>query len=199
MLLDIVLSLSALAPQYEQVAAKVESNHAVLSSEHNSFFDKLKRALRQAFNLKAAPEEYELVIVNQKNEARTTKKIEYNTFFALLVRKQQFLQLFADAQSEEFRKIAAAAEETVLGFINRQLTDNREILLQLNALDEYFKSQASAANKDKIKGMKMELVTMKNTLIKSNQKRAEYVSVAEEKMQLEKLGITEDALSNQFQ
>ena len=190
MLLDIVLSLS---PQYEQVVSKVESNHAVLSSEHNGFFDKLKRALRQAFNLKAAPEEYELVIVNQKNEARTTKKIEYHTFFALLVRKQQFLQSFADTQGDEFRKIAAAQEETVLGFINRQLADNREILLELNALDEYFKSQASAVNKDKIKGMKMELVTMKNTLVKANQKRAEYVSVAEEKMQLEKLGIDEDA------
>jgi len=89
--------------------------------------------------------------------------------------------------------MAAAREETVLGFINRQLADNREILLELNALDEYFKSQASAVNKDKIKGMKMELVTMKNTLVKANQKRAEYVSVAEEKMQLEKLGIDEDA------
>ena len=196
MLLDTVLSLSALAPQYEQVIAKIDSNHAVLISEHNGFFDKLKRALRQAFNLKAAQEEYELVIVNQKNEARTTKKIEYNTFFALLVRKQQFLQSFADTQGDEFRKIAAAAEETVLGFVNRQLADNWEILLQLNALDEYFKSQASAADKDKIKGMKMELVTMKNTLVKTNQKRAEYVSVVEERMQMEKLGIDEDALRN---
>ncbi len=194
MLLDTVLSLSALAPQYEQVIAKIDSNHAVLSSEHNGFFDKLKRALRQAFNLKAAQEEYELVIVNQKNEARTTKKIEYNTFFALLVRKQQFLQSFADTQGDEFRKIAAAAEETVLGFVNRQLADNWEILLQLNALDEYFKSQVAAADKDKIKGMKMELVTMKNTLVKTNQKRAEYVAVIEEKMQMEKLGIDEDAL-----
>ena len=194
MLLDTVLSLSALAPQYEQVIAKIDSNHAVLISEHNGFFDKLKRALRQAFNLKAAQEEYELVIVNQKNEARTTKKIEYNTFFALLVRKQQFLQSFADTQGDEFRKIAAAAEETVLGFVNRQLADNWEILLQLNALDEYFKSQVAAADKDKIKGMKMELVTMKNTLVKTNQKRAEYVSVIEEKMQMEKLGIDEDAL-----
>ena len=103
------------------------------------------------------------------------------------------MQSFADTQGDEFRKIAAAQEETVLGFINRQLADNREILLELNALDEYFKSQASAANKDKIKGMKMELVTMKNTLVKANQKLAEYVSVAEEKMQLEKLGIDEDA------
>ena len=195
-LLDTVLSLSALAPQYEQIIAKIDSNHAVLSSEHNGFFDKLKRALRQAFNLKAAQEEYELVIVNQKNEARTTKKIEYNTFFALLVRKQQFLQSFADTQGDEFRKIAAAAEETVLGFVNRQLADNWEILLQLNALDEYFKSQASTADKDKIKGMKMELVTMKNTLVKTNQKRAEYVSVVEERMQMEKLGIDEDALRN---
>lgn len=194
MLLDTVLSLSALAPQYEQIIAKIDSNHAVLISEHNGFFDKLKRALRQAFNLKAAQEEYELVIVNQKNEARTTKKIEYNTFFALLVRKQQFLQSFADTQGDEFRKIAAAAEETVLGFVNRQLADNWEILLQLNALDEYFKSQVAAADKDKIKGMKMELVTMKNTLVKTNQKRAEYVAVIEEKMQMEKLGIDEDAL-----
>ena len=106
------------------------------------------------------------------------------------------MQSFADTQGDEFRKIAAAAEETVLGFVNRQLADNWEILLQLNALDEYFKSQVAAADKDKIKGMKMELVTMKNTLVKTNQKRAEYVSVVEERMQMEKLGIDEDALRN---
>ena len=35
---------------------------------------------------------------------------------------------------------------------------------------------------------------MKNTFVKTNQKRAEYVVVIEEKMQMEKLGIDEDAL-----
>ena len=64
--------------------------------------------------------------------------------------------------------------------------------MQLNALDEFFKSTCQPSNKARIKGMKMDLEAMKNTLVNVNQKRAEYVSYIEEQAQMKKLGITDD-------
>ncbi|MBQ9495135.1 MAG: hypothetical protein IJR50_05790 [Treponema sp.] len=188
-LLDAVLIISALAPQYEQVTAKIVANHDVIMSEQNSFFDKLKRVLRKAFNLKEPPEEYELIIVNQKTDTRTSKKIEYNAFLTALQRKQLFLQSFGGEQAQEFKKIALSADEAIFSFVNKQMSENQEIIIQLNALDEYFKGHVAKINQSKIKGMKMELVTMKNTIIKANQRRAEYISVMEENAQLKKLGM----------
>ena len=43
-----------------------------------------------------------------------------------------------------------------------------------------------------IKGMKIELTALKNTLIKSNQYKAEYTSYIEEQRQMRQLGIIHD-------
>ncbi|MBP3710134.1 MAG: hypothetical protein J6I73_07035 [Treponema sp.] len=189
LLLETVLVLSALAPQYEQVIAKVSTNHDVLVKGNDSFFEKIKHVIRKAFNLKAPSEEYELVLINQKTGDRTSKKIEYNAFFSMLQRKQQFLQSISGTQMPEFQKIAVASEDAILSFVNKQMNDNQEIIIYLNALDEYFETHVGQSEQAKIKGMKMELVTMKNIVIKSNQHRAEYVSIVEEEAQMKKLGM----------
>ena len=42
----------------------------------------------------------------------------------------------------------------------------------------------------KVKGIKMEITAIKNTLVKTNQRKAEYSAFVEEQIQLRKLGIT---------
>lgn len=188
-LIEAVMIVSSLAPQYEQVNSKVDTNHELLLRSHNSLFEKFRRALRKALNLNEPKEMLDLVITNQKTQLRTQQKIEYNSFFENIERKRKFLTSFNGRQTQEFRKIESSNEEAILNFINKQISDNQEILVLLNALDDYFKTQITGQDKDKVKGMKIELVTMKNTIIKANQKRAEYVSIVEEKNQMKKLGI----------
>ncbi|MBQ9630467.1 MAG: hypothetical protein IJR49_02640 [Treponema sp.] len=189
LLIEAVMIISSLAPQYEQVNAKVNANHELLASTHNSFFDKIRRAIRKAFNLQEPKEMYELVITNQKTDLRTQQKIEYHAFYENIERKKRVLSSFNGKQSAEFHKIESSTEDAILNFINKQISDNQEIIVLLNALDDYFKEQIKGPEKERIKGMKIELVTMKNTVIKANQKRAEYVSVVEEKSQMKKMGV----------
>jgi hypothetical protein len=189
MLMETVLVISALAPQLDTVIGKIQTNHDILASEHNSFFDKLRKTLRKAFNIPEPKEEYDLVIINQKTDTKNIQTIEYNTFVTNIERKERFFLSFSGKQTAEYRKIESSTEESILEFVNKQISDTQEILILLNALDEYFKANSEAPDKEKIKGMKIELVTMKNSLVKANQKRAEYTSFIQEEAQMKKLGI----------
>jgi cell shape-determining protein MreC len=60
----------------------------------------------------------------------------------------------------------------------------------LNGLDEFFKSAPLPQNRSKIKGLKMEITALKNSIVKANQRRSEYTAYIEEEAQLRKLGIT---------
>jgi hypothetical protein len=59
----------------------------------------------------------------------------------------------------------------------------------LGALDDFFKLEAGKEDRDKIKGIKPELATMKNAIVKANQRRYEFSAQKEEEEQMKKLGI----------
>lgn len=60
----------------------------------------------------------------------------------------------------------------------------------MNAADDYFKARAPSKLRESIKGLKIDLVTVKNAIIKSNARRAEYVSYVEDAERMRKIGIT---------
>ena len=71
-------------------------------------------------------------------------------------------------------------------------TRRKETLALLTAADDYFKTTVNAASRSKIKGLKIDLVTVNNVLVKANKKRAEYVAYIEEINQMKKLGIKDE-------
>ncbi|MBQ9539406.1 MAG: hypothetical protein IJU95_09040, partial [Treponema sp.] len=81
-------------------------------------------------------------------------------------------------------------DDFVFNWVNKQMTENGRLQVLPGALDEYFKQNTSGMNRAKIKGIKMELTTLKNVLVKVNQLRSEYASYVEEAEQMKKLGIT---------
>ena len=63
-------------------------------------------------------------------------------------------------------------------------------MVHLNSLDDFFKSAAAPINKSKIKGLKIDITTLKNSIVKANQQRVEYTSYIEEEAQMKRLGIS---------
>ena len=59
----------------------------------------------------------------------------------------------------------------------------------LTALDDFFKETVAPLDRSKVKGTKMEISSLKNTIIKTNQRKAEYSSIVEEQKQMQKLGL----------
>ena len=92
-------------------------------------------------------------------------------------------------RNSEYSKIVSSTEDVILTFLNKQISDIQSLFSTLNALDLYFKSSIEGPNKLKVKGMKIDLDALRNTIINVNKKRGEYISTREENEQLKKLGI----------
>ena len=192
MILDALRTLGALYPQLNAVIEKVSFNHNILQGEKNTFFDKLKEIFRRAFNLKEPPVIYEIIEFDRASQRKRKVTINYHDFLASLNRRNRVYASFSQKNSQGYQRVANIEEDKILDFVKKQCSECQALTVQLNALDEFFKSTCQPSNKARIKGMKMDLEAMKNTLVNVNQKRAEYVSYIEEQAQMKKLGITDD-------
>jgi hypothetical protein len=189
MLMETAHILGAMPPVLNQVVEKIRENHDVLESEHNSLFDKIKKAFRKAFNLAEKPLFYTIVLTDAHSGTKRNERLNYQVFVGDLSTKARRYVVLGQPKSAGYAKVLALPENKLLEFISAQITDCNKMLVMLNALDEFFKAAVNPANKVKIKGLKIDITTLKNTVLKANQHRAEYLSYVEEMEQMRKLGI----------
>ena len=192
MILDALRTLGAISPQLVSVIDKIGFNHNVLQGEKNSFFDKLKTIFRHAFNIKEPPTVYEIIEFNRSTQQKRKVTIDYNDFMTSLNRRNRVYASFSQKNSQGYQRVANIEEAKILDFVQKQTSECQSLVVQLNALDEFFKTTCAPQNKSRIKGMKMDIEAMKNALANVNQRRIEYVSYIEEQTQMKKLGITDD-------
>jgi hypothetical protein len=63
----------------------------------------------------------------------------------------------------------------------------------MSGLYNTFRAEVSRDKRTKIRGIKLELNAVKNSLVKANQKKHEYVAIKEEEEQMRRLGLKKDA------
>lgn len=179
----------AMPGQIIQAKEKIEENHEVLESEHNSFISKLKRMLRKAFNLEEKPVYYEITLTDQATDTKQREKINYSRFVSELDQRARRYTSAGIRKNPIYEKLAKMPESKILEFINQQITECNKMLKTLDGLDDFFKNAPLPQNRPKIKGLKMEITAIKNSVVKANQHRSEYSAYIEEEAQLRKLGI----------
>jgi len=86
-------------------------------------------------------------------------------------------------------KLRAMNEEQCITYLERTIRDVQNYHRLLTSLDDYFKSNVSQHDRSRIKGIKPELASLKNCIVKANQLRAEYTAAKEEEEQMKRLGI----------
>jgi hypothetical protein len=96
------------------------------------------------------------------------------------------------SKGSEYKKIESASEDTALIFLNKQVSECQQFYSLINALDEHFKKYVDIMYRNKIKGLKIDLTSLRNAIINVNKKRGDYVSNKEEIEQMKKLGIKDD-------
>lgn len=180
----------AMPGQILQAKEKIMENHEILESEHNSFWDKLKRALRKAFNLDEKPVFYDIIITDLATDTKQHEKINYFQFIEELELKARRFASAGIRKAPIYEKLVKLSEDKILEYINQQIAECNKMLKLLNGINDFFKSAPLPQNRAKIKGLKMEITALKNSVVKANQHRSEYSAYIEEEAQLKKLGIT---------
>jgi hypothetical protein len=186
-LLDGCMIISSVAVALADLAPRLDENNAVFQNRKQGFLEQLKAALRQMFHKAPDPVIYEIEYLDTVKGVPVREKINFGVFRTELDRK---IRTFAalGGRGGTSTRLDAMAESQLLILLEKAVRDAQSAHKTLTGLDEYFKT-APVEIREKVKGIKPELATIKNAIIKANQKRHEYSAQLEEAEQLKRLGI----------
>ena len=186
-LLDGIQVIGGAGSIFTEIGEKLDENHSVLESHKKGFFHAIKELIRQITN--AEPEEiiYNVEYLDTTKGIPVKERVNYHEFRDLLDKKAKILLSFV--RGPAYSKLSAMTEEQIISYLERNIKDVQTFHRTLSALDDFFKTNASAEERSKIKGIKPELSAVKNSYVKANQIRYDYSAQKEEEEQLRRLGI----------
>jgi hypothetical protein len=188
-LIEGLFAIGSVSAMLSDIIPKLDENAEILENTHKTIFQKIKHLFRQMFNKDPEEQIYNIEYVDPVRQIQVREKLNFTAFHAELERKTKVL-FNISTKGMAVSKLEGMEEPQLLGLLEKNIRDIQTMHKLLGALDEYFKAAADQEDRGKIKGIKPELSTMKNALIKANQKRYEYHAQKEEEEQFKKLGIT---------
>jgi hypothetical protein len=187
-LIDGLLVIGSVAATLGEIGPKLDENDALLANRKQGFWQKVKRIMQQMMmNKEPEPTIYTVECFDTLKGVSTKEKVNYTGFRGEMDRKARIMN---GILRSGIAKLESMEDEQLITLLDRSIREIQPLHKTLTALDEFFKAEASSQEeRDKVKGIKPELATMKNALIKANQKRHEYSAQKEEEEQLKRLGI----------
>jgi hypothetical protein len=191
-LIDSIRSLNGLSHILSDTIIKLDENKLVLDSEENGFWQKVRQLILKMLNKDLEEVFYDIEYQDPVLGTTKTEKLDFGAFRLELDKKARYLASLSSRSSSLMTKLEQASEDQLLSILSKNLEELQKIHRTLSALDEFFKSEVSKENREKIRGIKPEISAIKNAIVKANQKRHEYIAQKEEQEQLKKLGIQDN-------
>lgn len=187
-LISALQNLGHTASHFAKAQEKINFNRALTDKSDSGFLSKLAKIFRAAFNIKDPSLEVTIFITDSMTQSKRKERIIYDEFEENLASKIKIFTAFAKFSDFTKNKIRAMSDKELFDIIGRYMTDANILIGQLDGLDEFFKTVKPEV-RSKVKGIKIEITTIKNYILRANQNRAEYITYTEEIEQMKKLGI----------
>lgn len=156
----------------EDALAKLEANWKQASEPRRG----VGGWLRSLFGARrpASPAALEIRQVDRTTGVTRSSRLDFPDFASRVRRKTALLAELASAGSPLTTRLRAAPEKDILSFLTRNLSELSLFLRVMAGLDAHFKSGGGP-----VKGIKIELAAVKNSLVRANKRRWEYASRVE--------------------
>ncbi|MBN2625242.1 MAG: hypothetical protein JXA95_01150 [Spirochaetales bacterium] len=184
-LLHIVPELAKAGDQLASATAKLEHNRDITAARKNSFLE----VLRRLFNRKEEDIYYEVKTIDPVSGHERKIKLNYTSLIDKLHKKNQLLRSVGNTNSPAYGKLKEYSEKALMEFIENNLLDLRAFHKKMVGLDEMFKMEPDPTLRARVKGIRVEMDTLKRIYVESNKSLKEYVAQKEEQAQLKALGI----------
>jgi hypothetical protein len=171
-----------------EIAPKVAENAEVLENRRKSFWEKAKKLIQRMLNKEPEPTIYEVEYVDSARGVKVKEKVNLSALKNNMDQKIRTLQNIS-GRGVSLAKLEGMEETQLLGILERTIRDVQSLHKILSALDDFFKAAVDKEDRDKVKGIKPELGSMKNAIINANRKRYDYSAQKEEEEQFKRLGI----------
>jgi hypothetical protein len=187
-LLEGIQSIGSTAQTFMDVSAKLEENRTILESEKKGFWISIKKILRQMLNKEPEAVIYDLEYIDPVKAVPIREKVNITAFQSDLSHKVRMLSSMS-AKGAGMAKLETRQDEQLISSLEKNIRDLQTYHKTLTALDEFFKAEVEKEDREKIKGIKPELGTIKNAILRANSRRHEYSAQKEEEEQLKRLGV----------
>lgn len=191
LLMDSLEALGAAGTIFTSLNSKVRFNFDLLKKEPDTLGEKLGAFFRKLFKIKAKEPDYVMAIADPLTHQRSSRIFKVSEIQRELSEKMSLYNDIAK-HGKHYSEITAKKPEAILDYMTSEISACRKSYNMLMALEAFFKSEVPNKNQLKIKGYKLELDTLRNSIISANAKKAEYHELVEEEQQLKKLGLSND-------
>jgi len=192
MVLSGIIAIGNAASVLHEIAQKIDANEEVLEDQKKGFWYKLKQIIRAMMHSEPEAIFYDLLFIDNITGVQKKETINLHQFRGDMEKKIRILTGMS-ANGPVMAKLRAMNEEQCITYLERTIRDVQNYHRLLTSLDDYFKSNVSQHDRSRIKGIKPELASLKNCIVKANQLRAEYTAAKEEEEQMKRLGINPGA------
>ena len=169
-------AVRVLCRPHEEVAtalAVLEENERLLRDSRGSGGGWLRRLLGRGGDPQAESRSYKVQYAEPGVPDPRTEVIDFPVFFTDTQKKSSLMAALASGKGPAYRKLDATSEELLANFLDRQLNELLLIHRRLASLNTLFQARATQEKKS-TRGIKIELLTIKNAIVKANQRRHEY-------------------------
>jgi hypothetical protein len=180
-------ALGASGQTLQEVLEKTKVNQEVYRKGKKSLGEKLKEFLAKLFAAEVTDAIYECDWVDL-DKGPIKEHINLNTLGAEVETKCRLLKAVV-AKGPAMKKLESMTEKQLLELLENNLRAMQGYHRQFSILDDFFKNKIDKAGREKVKGIKPELATIKSAASKAAAKRAEYTACIEEAEQFKRLGI----------
>jgi hypothetical protein len=190
MVFDSVRVLAPAGRYLEDAARKLVENNTVLQNRKLGLLERFKNWISQLSNKQGEPAAaYEIEYFDAGTSAAKHETIQFDAFITEVQKRARTFNGVSVKGGPMYRRMEKAGEETLFTFLEKQIGDLNIIYRRLQGLDTFFKSEVPREQRATIKGIKIELAAIKNSMAQAVQKKREYVARKEEHEQMKKLGI----------
>ncbi|MDP3179537.1 MAG: hypothetical protein Q8M76_16625 [Spirochaetaceae bacterium] len=188
LLLDCARALSAAAYSLEDSASKLRENSMIMESRDQGLWAKLKKMLKKFFRPEGDPLTYEVAYVDPATNTRTRETVDFVRFIEETEKRANFFSSLAQKGSQGTERLRGLPEDQAFKVLEKNIEYLQRSLRTLTALDDFFRTNL-VEEKDRFRGLKVELGSIKSVIIKSNQKKYEYIAQRDETEQMKRLGV----------
>jgi hypothetical protein len=189
-LVEGLMVIGSVASTLAEIHPKFEENVNLLQNRRKTLWEKIQQILKEMLHKEPDPIIYDVEYIDNIKGGSVKEKVNYNNFSGDMERKTRSL---AGITHSGWAKLESLQDEQLMTLLERSIRDVQSLHKTLSALDDFFKLVVDKEDREKLKGIKPELATIKNAIIKANQKRHEYSAQKEEEEQLKRLGVNSDS------
>jgi hypothetical protein len=172
-LLEAVRLLSRPNEEFSTAIAVLEENERILAEGKEQRVGWLKRLFGAAPPPKTDEHIYKVEYSDPGVPTPKTEIIDFQQFSTEVQKKSSLLASLAPGTGPAFRRLASTSESQLAGFVDKQLNELLLIHRRLGCMNTLLQARVQEEKKT-ARGIRIELLTIKNALVKANQRRHEY-------------------------